>query len=101
MASRLKLQTMLEELLGSHNVYFQPPPSVQMNYPAIRYSLSDINTMLADDAKYSMTNAYQLTYIDRHPDSEMVRKIASLPKCRFNQYFVADNLNHYNYTIYY
>ena len=101
MASRLELQTMLENLLGSKNVYFQPPPSIKMSYPAIVYSLSAISTRSADDRKYIMNNGYQLVYIDRRPDSDMVQKIGSLPQCSFNQHFVSDNLNHYNYTIYY
>lgn len=101
MGSRLELQTMLENLLGSRNVYFQPPSSIKMSYPAIVYSLSGLNTKSADDIKYMMTNEYQLMYIDRSPDSDMVQNIGSLPKCSFNQHFVSNNLNHYNYTIYY
>lgn len=42
MASRLNLQTFLEEILESRNVYFQPPESVKMKYPAIVYALDDI-----------------------------------------------------------
>lgn len=100
MGSRLKLQALLEELLGSQNVYFQPPASVRMSYPAIVYSLSGINTVSADNRKYAMFDGYQLTYIDKNPDSDMVHKITNLPRCRFDQYFVKDNLNHYNFTIY-
>ena len=42
MASRLELQTKFENILGSRNVYFQPPASVQMRYPAIVYSRKNI-----------------------------------------------------------
>ena len=49
MASRLDLQTFLEELLESKNVYFQPPESVKMNYPAIVYALDDIDNVQADN----------------------------------------------------
>ena len=38
MANRLDLQALLEDLLGSRNVYYQPPESVKMNYPAIVYA---------------------------------------------------------------
>ena len=37
MARRLELQNLLANLLGTNNVYFQPPPTVQMEYPAIVY----------------------------------------------------------------
>lgn len=101
MASRLNLQAMLEELLGSRNVYFQPPASVKMSYPAIVYSLNGFDKKLADDQCYMLQRSYQITYIDKSPDSPLVDKIASLPLCSFVQHFTMDNLNHYNYTIYY
>ena len=41
MANRLDLQALLEDLLGSRNVYYQPPESDKMNYPAIVYALED------------------------------------------------------------
>lgn len=101
MASRLQLQTMLEQLLGSRNVYYNPPESIRMKYPAIVYSRDRIDTTRANNAVYSLHNGYSLTYIDEDPDNEMVDKIASLPRCRFDRSFVSDNLNHYTFTIYY
>ena len=47
MASRLDLQSKLEKLLGNKNVYYQPPESLKMEYPAIRYSRSDIDSKYA------------------------------------------------------
>ena len=101
MASRLQLQTMLEQLLGSRNVYYNPPESIRMKYPAIVYSRDKIEITHANNAAYSLHNGYSLTYIDEDPDNEMVDKIASLPRCRFDRSFVSDNLNHYTFTIYY
>ena len=37
MADRKALQADLEQLIGSRNVYYQPPENVKMNYPAIVY----------------------------------------------------------------
>lgn len=101
MANRLNLQTILEKLLGNRNVYFQPPSSIKMNYPAIRYSLDGIDTHHADNTVYSQHKSYALTYIDSNPDSDIVDKLADLPKCRFNRFYTADNLNHYVFTIYF
>lgn len=101
MASRLSLQTMLETILGSRNVYFQPPASVQMKYPAIVYSLANINNAFANDNVYMQTTAYEITLMDRNPDSEFVKKISVLPRCRFDRHFRSDNLNHYVFTINY
>lgn len=101
MASRLDLHSELEELLGSKNVYFQPPESIKMKYPAIRYSISDIEIDHADDLSYKRDKAYEVILIDSDPDNIYVDKFVRLPYCRFNRYYVADNLNHYVFTIYY
>ena len=42
MDDRLILNTLFENILKSKNVYFQPPASVQMRYPAIVYSRKNI-----------------------------------------------------------
>ena len=50
MSRRLKLQEKLEELLESRNVYYQPPESKKMDYPAIRYNKQSSDKRAADDA---------------------------------------------------
>lgn len=101
MDRRLELQKILEEILGSRNVYFQPPASVSMQYPAIRYRLSDVYKVAANNLAYMRYNAYELTYIDRNPDSNVVSKLMALPMCVFDRYYVSDNLNHYVLKIYF
>ena len=101
MGTRIQLQSLLETLLGSRNVYFQPPPSVKMKYPCIVYSLSDIDTKFADNNPYSNSRRYQLTAIDPNPDSTIPDKLALLPMCIFDRSYTADNLNHYAFNIYY
>lgn len=101
MASRLELQSMLEKLLGSRNVYFQPPSSIRMNYPAIVYSRKDIDNVYANNDTYLQTKAYNVIVIDKNPDSEIVEKVSILPKCRFDNHYVADNLNHDAFTLYF
>ena len=100
MASRLDLHNKLKEVLGSNNVYFQPPPSKSMNYPAIVYALSDINNVFANDSVYKQSRSYEITLIDPNPDSEYITKLSRLPTCRFNRHYKADNLNHYLFTIF-
>ena len=72
MASRLDLQTFLEELLESKNVYFQPPESVKMKYPAIVYTLDDIENVHADNRVYSSHRHYSVTVIDYDPDLSLI-----------------------------
>lgn len=101
MANRLELQSKLEELLGTRNVYYQPPESIKMEYPAIRYSKSNISSNYADDIKYSNFTTYEITVIDRRPDNEVIRKILELPLSSFDRHYVSDNLNHDIITLYF
>ena len=101
MGSRLSLHSKLEEILGSDHVYFQPPASVRMVYPAIRYERSDLVPTHADNEPYLIHRAYTVTVMDYDPDSEIVEKLAKLPMCRFNRHYTSNNLNHDVFVIYY
>ncbi|MCM1524012.1 MAG: hypothetical protein NC120_06095 [Ruminococcus sp.] len=101
MNRRTELQSILEKILCSRNVYFQPPESVKMKYPAIVYALNSIDHLYADDLPYKSDKSYRITLIDKSPDSEFTDRIAALPKCRFDRFFTADGLNHYIFTLYF
>lgn len=101
MGSRLELQEIFENLLESRNVYYQPPASVLMKYPAIVYSRSDIENFHADNKVYAQTTAYSVTVIDKNPDSKYVKKVSMLPMCSYDRHYTADNLNHDVFTIYF
>lgn len=101
MGNRVELQSLLEEVLGSRNVYFQPPSNIHMNYPAIVYARSRIANDHANDDVYRQSLSYELTVIDANPDSEIVFKISQLPMCRHDRHFASDNLNHDVFTIYF
>lgn len=101
MADRLELQSLLEELLGSSEVYYQAPESIKMSYPAIRYSKSAIRKLNANDRAYSMRDCYQLMVIAKLPDDPVIKKLLELPYCSYDRHYIADNLNHDVLTIYY
>lgn len=101
MADRLDLQGLLEELLESRNVYYQPPESVKMQYPAIRYSKKNIQSVYANNSKYLMRDCYELIVISRSPDHPVIKKLLALPYCSYDRPYVADNLYHDVLTIYY
>lgn len=101
MASRLSLQTLLESVLGSRNVYFQPPPSVKLKYPAIVYSRNDIDNIYADNDVYKQEREYTIVVIDSNPDSIHVDNVSKIPRIKFNRHYASDNLNHDVFTLYY
>lgn len=101
MGSRLELQALLEQLLGSRNVYYQPPSSIFMNYPAIVYSRNDIENRHANNGVYTQHMAYSVIVIDENPDSEYVKKVSKLQMCSFDRHYTKDNLNHDVFTLYF
>lgn len=101
MGRRLDLQAVLVELLGSDNVYFQPPANVTMKYPCIVYRRDNIHTNYADNESYLVTKRYQVTVIDQNPDSELPDKVSKLPACSFDRFFTADNLNHDIFSLFF
>lgn len=101
MGNYLKLQLKLEDLLGQRHVYYQPPENLKLEYPAIRYSVSKIESRHADNVKYSNFTRYEVTVIDSLPDNEVIQKILELPHSSFDRRYVSDNLNHDVIILYY
>lgn len=107
MNKRLELHDILCELVnitepdGDSHVYFDPPASVKMKYPAIRYNRKNMNVLHANNAIYKTMSCYELTVIDSKPDSELINKLLQLPYCSYDRHYKADNLNHDTFTLYY
>jgi len=86
---------------GSKNVYFQPPPSLQMLYPCIRYQRDDIRVQYADNVQYKGKKRYLLTIITKDVDSEIPSTVAKLPYCSFDRFFTTESLNHDVFNLYF
>lgn len=99
MGRRVDLNNLLKTF--TPNVYFQPPESVKMSYPAIVYHLDDADLEFADNAPYSMRFKYSLTLIDEDPDSDLRVKLLSLPLVSFSRHYTADLLNHDSFSLYF
>ena len=101
MDRRLSLQTTLEAILGSENVYFQPPEKFKFVYPCIVYSRDGGPSQFADNIPYKNYRRYSVTVIDINPDSTIPEKVAMLPICSFDRHYIVDNLHHDVYNLYY
>jgi hypothetical protein len=101
MGQRSDLQAILETVLGTPNVYFQPPPTVQIQYPCIIYKRDTALTAFADNNPYRYTKRYQVTVIDRNPDSVIPDEVAKLPRVTHSRFFTADGLNHDVFDLYF
>lgn len=101
MGQRLDLHKILVQILGSTNVYFQPPATVSMNYPAIVYKREAIDIVHADNHPYQKQKRYLVTVIDRNPDSDIPDKVAELRTARHERSYTSNNLNHDVFSIYF
>src|SRR3954451_903964 len=99
MAPRLELQSLLEEV--TDHVYFQPPANVQMKYPCIIYSRDGTSTDHANNGLYRHAKRYQITVVDRNPDTELADKVAALRYTSFYRSFAADDLNHSVFSLFF
>ena len=102
MDKRLELQYKLEELLGSENVYFQPPETIKLKYPCIIYSLDPTYTAHADNRNYITTNRYHIKHI--------YKKLSNTLKDEFLNEFmmishdnamIADSMYNDDFTLYF
>lgn len=102
MASRLELQDELEDLLGSESVYFEPPESLRMKYPCIRYVFRGVQQFRADNKNYATHRSYTVTHIYRDPDGTLVDAFLSrFQMIDHDRHYTADGLVHDVYTIFY
>ena len=97
---RLKISQMLHNVLGSNNVYFDPPESVKMKYPAIIYTRAKTNTKSADNKKFVSYDRFEVTFIRKEADSTIVDAILELPYCEHVREYKASDLYHDVFTVY-
>ena len=92
------------ETLGSEyarqRVYYQPAASVKLKYPCVIYKLEDMPIVHANNLPYHWDHVYQITVIDRDPESIIREKIAEMSTCRFVRNYIADNLYHFVFRVY-
>ena len=102
MGQRQDLHQVLKSLFtDTPHVYFQPPASVTLVYPCIVYKLDEMPAIHADNQPYHWDHRYQLTVIDRDPDSQLRERVASVRSCKMIRGFESDNLHHFVFSIYY
>lgn len=99
MRSRLELHVILTQICK--NAYFQPPESVKLKYPCIVYEKADEQNLYADNLKYSGMTLYDITVIDKDPDSKIPNCVSGLKYCSFSRKFTSENLNHFVYRLYF
>ncbi len=108
------LRGLLVEVIGKENatyrdeegklkykVYFQPGENIIIQYPCIIYERKTGDTQFADNKPYIFMRQYSVTVVDKNPDSRIPDRIALLPLCKSDRDYIAKNLNHYAFNLYY
>lgn len=98
---RLSLHDKLIGVLGSGNVYFQPPISIRLKYPCIIYKRDAEDPFYANDGKYYGMKRYMITVVDANPDSLIPDKVSKMHYCSFLNHLTVDGLNHDVYSLFY
>lgn len=89
------------EVLGSNHCYFDPPATIHMKYPCIRYSYSNDEDRFADNRRYLKNKRYIVTIIDKDPDSKIPERLKELPYCYSDRNYAMDGLSHFVFTMFY
>ena len=101
MKTRLEVQTMLENILGSSNVYFQAPPNTGMKYPCIVYRFSNFNNMNADNKPYVMTGRWEIHHMYKSIKNDIkMTMLFAAPYVPFDRRILTDGVYNDYYTIY-
>lgn len=98
---RLELDARLRRILGSNNLYFEPPASVTMHYPCVRYARERIYTNYADNKAYLGRQRYNVILIYYDVDSDLIDKVLYNEEglvFSHERHYVADGLHHDVFT---
>lgn len=72
-----------------------------MGYPCIVYDFAPGWTTFADNKPHIYTQQYEVTLIGQAPQPAKFAQLAALPMSVHSRSFVADNLNHDVFNIYF
>lgn len=104
MDRRLQFQAVLEDVIAIEDrVFFQPPSNMigTLDYPCIVYDLAPGWTTFADNKPFLYEQQYEVKLIGREPQPEKFHLLAFLPKSVHSRSYVADNLRHDVFNIYF
>lgn len=101
---RIEVQYILEDAMSdvgyTPHVYYQPPESIKLIYPCIVYSRDRFDTRYANNHIYKDMVQYNVTVMDKDPESPLVQRLRDLTYCEMANEFTTENLHHFVFTLY-
>lgn len=103
-----EIQQKLKDL-GIPNVYFEPPENQMLKFPCAIVHMGTISTRNANNAVYKLDNSYEIRYVRRQFDDEMVNTILKgdsthnrpFAMIRHIRHYTAEGLHYDLYKLYY
>ena len=99
--SQEELQELLSGFPGVTEAYFQKPGNLTLVPEYIVYEIDDENVKYADNGIFAFWNRYTVTLVTRDQDSPTKELIRGLPFASFNRRFIAGQLYHFVYNLYF
>lgn len=100
--SRLNLHEELCEVLGNRNVYYNPPESIRMKYPCIRYTKAKPKTIKANNERYLRMECYTVTVMSTDPENDIADLLMDhFQYAEYDRPYNSDGIAHDVLTIYY
>ena len=97
-----ELQVVLQEIMGTNRVYYQPPENLKITYPCIVFERSTALQSFADNGPYRTTKRYTITLMTKTADNdEYLDQLLNLPMCTFDREFKLDGIVHDVFNIYF
>lgn len=101
MLKRVDIQEKFKFLLGSNNVYYQPPANLKMKYPAIVYSLDGLDVKHFDNTRLINKNCFSVTHIYRNESENLVETmLKNFEYISFDNRSIVDGIYNDHFTIY-
>lgn len=94
-----ELRSELKALEGVVEVYIQAPST--MKFPCIKIERDQSYISYAGNVKYLFRKRYQLTVIDRLPDSAIPDLVEARDFTELSRFYVNAGLNHWAFTTYF
>lgn len=98
---RYHLQDLLEGILDSDRVYFEPGTNITLTPPYIEYEQQEDKTLRADDKVYCYKETYYVTYVTTEPDitSLKTKMYDTFDAVDYNGRQLISNMYHHRFRI--
>lgn len=93
----------LSNVIGDEDlVHFQPSESIKLTFPCILFKFEGFKDFFANDGRHMLREKYSVTHVYQNPEADLKEEILSaFLFASFDRQYIADNLYHDVYTIYY